>query len=439
MWNGLKKITAAIRNSLGWGAKKGLQGASSASHLAVKGVRQLNTRMIMVVAGVSLSVYGVYTHTPVHSVARGEAVLRSNQWTGSIDVIREGSFIAVPGFHQIQQVSLRDQLYRPEHSDSAQGGSPFQSVEGLSLGVELAVRYALSNDKLPQFSGLDQHQIDSQIVEPVVQAVIYKAFSRYTVKEIFSSKRAEIQQLIEAELRPRLAADGITLRNVMLGKVDLPVDYKKGMERLLAEELASEKMRYTLELKEKEVQQTALESEALKVRREKEAEAAAKEQVIAARAQEEAMKHVLPFKQKQIEQRQFEAEAEKVARIKSSEGAAQARVIEAVGEADSRRKLADAEAYRQDLIGKVTSTQMEREGQLLSKHPLLIQKTMADKLSDKVSVIIAPPPADGGFIGASLLGQKTSTNANQNTNPAMNRVSDTMQQPANLNTQNQEN
>lgn len=432
MWNGLKKITAAIRNSLGWGARKGLQGASNASHLAVKGVRQLNTRMIMVVAGVSLSVYGVYTHTPVHSVARGEAVLRSNQWTGSIDVIREGSFISVPGFHQIQQVSLRDQLYRPDNSGNAQGGAPYQSVEGLSLGVELAVRYALDNGKLPQFSGMDQHQIDSQIVEPVVQAVIYKAFSRYTVKEIFSSKRAEIQQMIETELRPRLAADGITLRNVMLGKVDLPADYKKGMERLLAEELASEKMRYTLELKEKEVQQTALESEAQKIRREKEAEAAAKEQIIAARAQEEAMKHVLPFKQKQIEQRQFEAEAEKVARIKSSEGAAQARVIEAVGEADSRRKLADAEAYRQDLIGKVTSTQMEREGQLLSKHPLLIQKTMADKLSDKVSVIIAPPPADGGFIGASLLGQKA------NSNPGMSRVSDT-QQPGNLNTQNQEN
>ena len=47
---------------------------------------------------------------------------------------------------------------------------------------------------------------------------------------------------------------------------------------------------------------------------------------------------------------------------------------------------------------------MEREGELITRNPLLIQKTMADKLSDKVSVIIAPPPANGGFIGASLLG-----------------------------------
>jgi regulator of protease activity HflC (stomatin/prohibitin superfamily) len=80
-------------------------------------------------------------------------------------------------------------------------------------------------------------------------------------------------------------------------------------------------------------------------------------------------------------------------------------VIEATGEADSRRKLADAEAYRQEAIGKVVAAQMEREGDLITRNPLLIQKTMADKLSDKVSVIIAPP-ATGGFIGASLLGQK---------------------------------
>ena len=89
------------------------------------------------------------------------------------------------------------------------------------------------------------------------------------------------------------------------------------------------------------------------MRREKAAEAAAREQIIAAQAQEEAMKHVLPFKQRQIEQRQLEAEAEKTdahqARPKAS---AQARRIEASGEADARQKLADAEAYRAGARGQ---------------------------------------------------------------------------------------
>ena len=55
-------------------------------------------------------------------------------------------------------------------------------------------------------------------------------------------------------------------------------------------------------------------------------------------------------------------------------------------------------------LGKATAGQMEREGVLITHYPLLIQKTLADKLSDKVQVIIAPTPAAGHFIGSSIIG-----------------------------------
>ena len=161
----------------------------------------------------------------------------------------------------------------------------------------------------------------------IVQSVIYKAFTHYTVREIFSSKRQELQESIETDLKPRLAADGIVLRSVSMGNIDLPPDYRAGMDKLLAVELETEQMQYTLQLKEKQVKEAELLADAQKVTREKAAEAAAQEQIIAARAQEESMKHVLPFKQKQIEQRQLEAEAEKVARIKTAEATAESRRI----------------------------------------------------------------------------------------------------------------
>jgi regulator of protease activity HflC (stomatin/prohibitin superfamily) len=210
---------------------------------------------------------------------------------------------------------------------------------------------------------------------------------------------------VDKELRARLAADGIVLRDVLVGKVDLPADYRRGMDQLLAEELASEKMRYTLDLKDKRVKEVALEGEAEKARREKAAEAAAREQVIAAKAQEEAMNHVLPFKQRQVEQRQLEAEADKQARIRGAEASAQARRIEASGESDARQKLADAEAYRVERVGKASAEQMAREGAVVTANPLLIQKSLADKLSDKVQVIVAPPSSDG-IINAVLNGGK---------------------------------
>lgn len=348
--------------------------------------------------------YAIYKHPPMQSLGRGEVGMRMNQLTGSSTEVRDGAVLIIPGLHELRRFSLRDQVYRPTGNTSANGTAPFQSVEGLSIGVDISVRYALDATKITAVARDLPEDINKEIVEPAVQGVLYKTLARYTVREIFSSKRPEIQQTIETELKPRLAKDGIKLEAVTMGKVDLPADYKAGMEHLLAEELATEKMRYTLELKEKQVKQTELEAQADKVRRETSAQAAGEEQIIAAKAQAEAMKHVLPFKQKQIEQRALEAEAEKVSRIKTAEGSAQARRIEAAGEADSRKNLADAEAYRQDRIGKITSEQLARDGALISKNPLLIQKTMADKLSDKISVIIAPTPADGGFIGAALLG-----------------------------------
>jgi regulator of protease activity HflC (stomatin/prohibitin superfamily) len=365
--------------------------------------RSLRWRLVMAVLLAAFA-YSFYAHPPFATARRGEVLVRANLFNGSVSAYTAGTVPVLPGIHQVRRYSTRDQVYRPIESASATGSAPFQSNEGLSIGVDLTVRWTIDRARIAQMSKEFPDDLNADLVRPAVQGVVYPLFARHSVREIFSDRRAQIQQEIAMELEPKLAAMGLALRGVDMGKVDLPQDYRAGMERLLAEELETEKVRYTLQLKEAQVKQTQLEAEADKVRRQKAAEAAGEAQVIAARAQEETMQHILPFKQKQIEQRQLEAEAEKVARIRSAEGAAEARRIEAKGEADSRQRLADAEAYRLELVGKANAGQMEREGALLAHYPLLIQKTLADKLSDKVQVIIAPTPAAGRFIGSNLIG-----------------------------------
>jgi regulator of protease activity HflC (stomatin/prohibitin superfamily) len=365
---------------------------------------------VAIAAVLVLIIYGLCTHPPYDSVRRGEVLARTDALDGSVSVYTAGTVLVLPGIHQARRYSIRDQVYRPTESASATGPAPFQSVEGLSIGVDLAVRWTVDGARLAQMSKEFPDDISADLVAPAVRGIVYPTFARYSVREIFSQRRAEIQRELIAQLRPKFTAMGLVLREVEMGKVDLPPDYRAGMEKLLSEELETEKIRYTLQLKEAQVKQQQLEAEADKVRRQTAAEAAGQEQVIAARAQEETMKHILPFKQKQIEQRQLEAEAEKVSRIRTAEGTAEARRIEARGEADSRQKLADAEAYRLDLVGKANAGQMEREGALVARYPLLIQKTLADKLSDKVQVIIAPLPAAGKFIGSSLLGDQSPVN-----------------------------
>lgn len=359
--------------------------------------------------------YGLWLNPPLKLVGQGEMALRINQLTGSVSMVKEGSAIALPGIHQLRRYSLGDQVYRPNTKGGTEGVLGVQSVEGLTLGIELSVRYAIEPARAGELPSNRPAQWSADLVDPAVQDAVFKILPSYTVREVFSTKRAEILAAVEAQLKEHLARSGLILRSVSIGAIGLPAEYKQGMERLLAEELASEKMRFTLELKEKNVKAAAFEAEAEKVRKELEAQSLAKSQVIEAesrasaqlidaRAQEQAMAHILPFKQRQIEQRKLEAEAEKVARVKAAEGNAAARIIEAEGEATSRQKLADAEVYRQDHLGKLNSEQMQRDGALVTQYPLLIQKIMAEKLSDKINVIVAAPPSNGGFIGNNLLG-----------------------------------
>ena len=387
MWNRIKLVLDRLAEHLARGGKAVM-------------LTLVRIRFVILIAVIfTFCVWSAIKQPPFRTVPHGDIGVRTNVITGHSSEIPEGSALVIHGLQQLRVYPLRDQLYRPT-SMSAN----YQSTEGLTLGVDLTVRYALDSTRILSIASNLPDDVNRELIEPEVQGVIAKVLTRYTVREIFSSKRDEIQQAIVTELKPRLFSDGILLKDVQMGKVMLPAEYQRGMEQLLSAELDSDKMRFTLELKEKEVKAATLDAEADKAKRETEAEAAGSEQIIAAKAQEEAMKHVLPFKQKQIEQRQLEAEADKVSRVKTAEGTAQARIIEAAGEAESRKKLADAESYRVEVVGKAESQQMERDGVLLSAHPLLIQKTMADKLSDKISVIIAAPPASGGFIGSALLG-----------------------------------
>jgi regulator of protease activity HflC (stomatin/prohibitin superfamily) len=292
-------------------------GLAGGFRLAVAGAWRSPVRLATAAVLAALG-YGVFTHPPFAAVHRGEVLVRSNVFDGSSAAWSAGTVLVFPGIQQARRYPTRDQVYRPIESARAAGPAPFQSNEGLSLGVDLTVRWAIDRSRIAQMSREYPDDLNADLVRPAVQGVIYPLLARYSVREIFSSKRAQIQEEMSRELRPKLAAIGLLLRGVDMGQVDLPEDYRAEMEKLLAEELETEKMRYTLQLKEAQVRETQLVAEADKVRRQKAAEAAGEEQVIAARAQEETMKHILPFKQKARPRRAASSRAVKPTRARSS-------------------------------------------------------------------------------------------------------------------------
>jgi regulator of protease activity HflC (stomatin/prohibitin superfamily) len=141
-----------------------------------------------------------------------------------------------------------------------------------------------------------------------------------------------------------------------------------------------------------------LQAEADAVQKVKQAEGEAQSRVVEAKGEADAMQYTLPLKQKQIEQSKLEAEARKETTIENAEAEAQAKVIDSKAELERRNLMADAEASRVRLMASANAERMTSEAALLNKSPLLINKIIAERLSDKIQVVMVP--SDGKFFFA---------------------------------------
>ena len=85
----------------------------------------------------------------------------------------------------------------------------------------------------------------------------------------------------------------------------------------------------------------------------------------------------------------------KEATIQNAEAAAQAKIIDSKAETERRKLLADAEADRIRVTAAADAERMQSEASILKQNPLLINKIVAERLSDKLQIMMVP--ADGKF------------------------------------------
>jgi regulator of protease activity HflC (stomatin/prohibitin superfamily) len=81
--------------------------------------------------------------------------------------------------------------------------------------------------------------------------------------------------------------------------------------------------------------------------------------------------------------------------VKSAEATAQAKVIDGKAELERRSLLADAEAHNIRVTAQAEAEQLQLQAAALKTNPLLVQYTVAQRLSDRVQIMMVP--SDGKF------------------------------------------
>ncbi|HXS76202.1 MAG TPA: SPFH domain-containing protein [Terracidiphilus sp.] len=336
-------------------------------------------------------------------VPSGMGGVRISQISGTEPgTLYPGLHFITPLIENVQMFDLRDHMFTAGIVDAGKPGTKndmtVQSREGLNIGLAVTVRYKLDPNKLAGVQAHLPQPADQQLVPPVVASAWRELAPSYTVREIFSSKREEVRNRAAGIITKKLATDGIIVEEVMLSDIQLPEQYAKGLEGLLLKEQQDDQMTIDTDMQQKQVRIAELQAEAEAKQKAKQAEGNAQARVIEAKGEADAMQYTLPLKQKQIEQTKLEAEARKESTIQNAQAEAEAKVIDSKAELQRRNLLADAEASRIKLIAAANAERMTSEASLLNKSPLLINKIVAERLSDKIQVVMVP--SDGKFFFA---------------------------------------
>ena len=338
-------------------------------------------------------------------VADGNAGVRVSQiWGVRPGTLYPGVHLITPFVDSVALYDTREQTYLTAASGVPKADHEVllvQAREGLNIGIAVAVRYRIDPRRLDYIHANLPANIGEDEVAPVVASTYRSLAPNYITREIFAVKREELRAKAAQAIQTRLESDGILVREVVLRDIKLPEEYAKGLEGLLLKEQENERLGTEQEIKGKEVKIAELEAEAQKAREVKRAEAQAQVTVLQAKAQADSMQYTLPLKQKQIEQSKLEAEARKEATLQNAEAAAQAKIIDSKAEIERQKNLADAEANRIRVTAdaeanriRVTaaadSERMKYEAAVLKQNPMLIQKIIAERLSDKLQIMMVP-------------------------------------------------
>ncbi len=203
----------------------------------------------------------------VRVVPVGHALVIFNTVSRGFRLSSQGVTFVWPVISQTQLYDLRRVEYtmskaagegrRAEVDDSL--WSPTQ--EGLQVGIDITVWHHLDPLRV-----IDIHQkigpdFEEKIIRPAVRSVIRLVISEYPVMDVYSAKRARIQDEINVKLKDLVEKDGFMIDEIVLRDVRFTDEFTKAIEAKQIAQQSAEQMKYVLEKEQREAERKVIEAQ----------------------------------------------------------------------------------------------------------------------------------------------------------------------------------
>lgn len=136
-----------------------------------------------------------------------------------------------------------------------------RTKEGLDMTLDITVLYRVNETSAPEIYKTIGTLYEDKIIRTIVRSVIREVVANYDAKEVYSSKRIEVNDQISDNIKSKIEPRGFILENVLLRDVKLPANLSQTIQEKLQAEQEAQKYEFILQKEHKEAERKIIEAE----------------------------------------------------------------------------------------------------------------------------------------------------------------------------------
>jgi prohibitin 2 len=139
-----------------------------------------------------------------------------------------------------------------------------RTADGQQVYFDASVIYAANPDKIVQLHIQWQGRYEDEFVRPRTRSLIYNRAAQYTVEQIYGSKRTELQDAIQEEIRQDFEAQGLTLVQFLLRNISFSTEYAQAVEQKQIAQQNAERAKFLVQQQEQEAARVRVEAQGIR-------------------------------------------------------------------------------------------------------------------------------------------------------------------------------
>lgn len=149
--------------------------------------------------------------------------------------LTEGLHIIFPVVQQVARYDVRTHAYtmsqRPGEATRGDNETLWApTADGLKVGLEITVRYRPDPARLAELHRTIGPDYEDKLIRPAIRNVSRMVVSEYNILDVYSKRRATIQQQIFDRLKSMFARDGLVCEEVLLRDVLFSKEFEAALE-----------------------------------------------------------------------------------------------------------------------------------------------------------------------------------------------------------------